>query len=52
MKNDVICQTAKNKNKGAGEPKADSRIGNKITTIDAALQLAKVEKGIIFGSTI
>ena len=42
-------QIAKNKNKGIGVPNAFSRMGNKITTTDAAAQLERVENGIIWG---
>lgn len=49
---DIALQTAKKKNKGTGVPKALLNIGNVIMTIDAAVQLESVEKGMISGSTI
>ena len=52
MKNDTTQYMQKNKNKGAGVPILDAKIGNKIITIDADAQFPNVENGTIFGSTI
>ncbi len=49
---ETILHTAKNMNKGTDVPNAWLKIGNAMITIDAAAQLARVEKGIISGSTV
>lgn len=51
-KKDIALQSVKKKNKGTGVPNALLNIGNVIMTIEAAVQLESVEKGIISGYTI